>query len=201
MKPGGWSALLLLVASGAQAHGGAGAQNPWLEGGKALLADPASLLLLLVLAVFVAQADRARLKTTLAAGLAGLLLGVLLALAGLVLDLSLLLLALAFALGIAVAWARPLPLLLYLLPTSAGATGTVLMLAPAVAADVSFRLAWLTSVVLIAALLFANLLGLVLALLGRKRGPVKQLLVRAAGSWLATAAVLAWVLELSRRNG
>jgi hypothetical protein len=201
MRPGGWSALLLLVASGAQAHGGAREQNPWLEGGQALFADPASLFLLMVLAVFVAQADRTQLKGTLAAGLAGLLLGALLAMAGLVLDLGLFLLTLAFALGLAVAWARPLPLPLYSLPTFAAATGTVLMLAPAVTAGVSFRLAWLTSVVLIATLLFANLLGFVRALLGRKRGPVKHLLVRVAGSWLATAALLAWVLELSRRNG
>lgn len=190
-----------LAASGALAHGSGPAPQPWVQGGAALFGDPASLMLLIALALLLAQAEPLRSRRVLQAGLAGLLLGALLALAGLAWDLTLPLLAFTLLLGVLVAWARPLPQPLQAALVLAAGGGVVLMLGPAVAEPLGFRLGWLLGVWAAVGLLFANGLGLLRVLLGRRRGAVGRLLLRVAGSWLAAAALLTGALELSRRMG
>ena len=53
---------------------------------------------------------------------------------------------------------------------------------------------------LVTVLLFGSTLRLLQLLLGRRPGPVRQMLLRVAGSWLATAALLALVLAGSQRS-
>jgi hypothetical protein len=165
----------------------------------ALLGDPACLLLLGALALWVAQPEPPHLALALRGGAAGLLTGALLALAGVALDLTLPLLGLALLLGALVAWARPLPALCHAALPLLAAGSAVLMLGPALTQPLGFRLAWLAGVLAALALGFVLVLGLLRALLGRERGAVKRLLLRVAGSWLATAALLAGVLEWSQR--
>lgn len=194
-------ALLAGWATGAQAHGGGAPVSPWMQGGLALFSEPSVLLLLMALVLLQAQSAAPPQRLEWRAGGAGLLLGAGLAVAGVVLDLGLPLLGLALLLGGLVAWARPLPLAVRAGLAAAAGTGAVLMLAPADTPDLAFRLNALLAVLAVVAVTVALGLGLLRALLRRRRGAVALLLLRVAGSWLATAALLAAVLEISRRWG
>jgi hypothetical protein len=193
-------ASLLGGAEAAWAHGEHAATSPWTGGSTVLFGDPAALLALAVLVLWMAQTPPPRLKPALYSAIAGLATGTAVAAAGFAQDLSLALLAATLFIGGLVAWARPGPALLQALATGAVAAGVVLMLAPAETAPVGDRLAWLAGVVLVTVLLFGYALGLLQVLLGRRPGPLRQMLLRVAGSWLATAALLAGVLELSRSS-
>lgn len=194
------AAAVLFAATGARAHGEQAPTNPWVEGSRVLFGDPSCLLALAVLALWMAQRHQPNVKATLYAGAAGLAAGTLLAAAGVVRDLTLGLLALTVVIGVLVAWARPWPAALRGTMAAAVAAGVVLMLAPADTASAGYRASWLAGVLLVTVLLFGNTLGLLQVLLGRRPGPVKQMLLRVAGSWLATAALLALALEWSRRS-
>lgn len=190
---------LLLGVGKAWAHGERPAGNPWVEGAKAVFAEPASLMVVLALAALMAQPGQqpGQPSTTLAwwGAAAGLLAGMLVAAAGLVLDLTLPLLALCFGIGVLVAWERPLPAVLHAVLTAAVAAGVVLMTAPAVAAGLGFRWSWLAASAAATGLLFANTVALLRALLGRRPGPIRRMLLRVVGSWFAAAAMLVLVLQ------
>lgn len=192
--------MLWGAAHAAMAHGAQPPRPAWLEGVRSLFGDPASVLVLLVMALLIAQPGQPRMKPALLGGLAGLAVGTLPAAAGLVVDPTLPLLALALAIGGLVAWARPWPPWLHAALAAAVAAGVVLVQVPAEAPSLAYRLAWLAGVIGAIALLFGNTLGAVLALLGRRPGPVRRMLLRVAGSWIATAALLVLVLEGVRRS-
>ena len=174
-----------------------------------MFGEPASLLVLLALALLLTQPFVAPnrlssvlnngLRAGLKGGLPGLVCGALVAASGLIVDPTLLLYTLAVATGALVAWGRPWPALLRAFIVAIGAGAVVLMLMPASSPDLAFRLLWLGGVLLAVVSLFGCLLGLLRALLGRKPGPVRLMLLRVLGSWSAAAALLAGVLELSRR--
>lgn len=191
--------ILLLGTDKAWAHGERPLGNPWVEGAKVVFAEPASLMVVLVLAALMAQPRQqpGQPSTTLASwgAAAGLLAGMVAAAAGLVLDLTLPLLALCFGIGVLVAWARPLPAVLHAVLTTAVAVGVVLMSAPAVAAGLGFRWSWLAGTAAATGLLFANSVALLRALLGRRPGPIRRMLLRVLGSWFAAAATLVLVLQ------
>lgn len=193
--------LAALLATPARAHGGASTQSSWLQGAQALLAEPACLLLLVVLILWMASGDSASTRRDLRAALVGLGLGLLLALGGLALDLALPLLGLTLILGVAVAWGRPGPVAWRAGLAATASAGGLLMLAPAVDAAWGSRLAWLAGVLAALALPLGLGLGLLRRALRRWPGPVARLLLRVAGSWLAAVALLAAVLEASRRAG
>jgi hypothetical protein len=190
----------LFAAAGAQAHGEQAPTNPWVEGSRVLFEDPVCLLALAVLALWMAQPHQPNPKAALYGGLTGLVLGALLAAAGFGRDVTLVLLASALVIGVLVAWARPWPAALRAAVAAVVAAGVMLMLAPAETAPAGYRWTWLAGVLLVTVLLFGNTLALLRVLIGRRPGPVRQMLLRVAGSWLATAAVLALALEWSRRS-
>lgn len=194
------AALLLVACSGAWAHGGAAAVSPWLAGLKSLVGDPSCVLVLLVLALLMAQPGQPRRRPAWAGLALGLAAGTAAATGGVVIDSTLALLGLALGIGALVAWARPWPAALHAVLAATVAAGVVLVQIPAETPGPAFRMAWLAGVLLGVALLFVNAINLVLALLGRKPGPVRRMLLRVAGSWIAAAALLVLVLELGRRN-
>ena len=202
-------AVLLLGAASAWAHGERVSGSPFVEGCKAVIAEPACLMVLLASAGLLAQPGQARTKTALQGALSGLCAGTLLAATGLENDLTLVLLGLAFALGALVAWARPLPVATRAALAGVAAIGVMLMSAPAVgplsalssASVIGFRLVWLGGAAVTVALLFGNAYALIRALLGSRPGHVKRMLLRVAGSWSAAAALLVAVLEIGRRSG
>lgn len=194
------AALALLPAGAAHAHGAAAAASPWIEGIKSLFADPACVLVLLVLVLLLAQPGQPPRRPALVGTGLGLAAGAAGAAAGLVVDTTLALLVLAVGIGALVAWARPWPAALHSALAAAVGTGVLLVQAPAETPDLAYRLAWLAGVLLAVVLLCGNLLNLVLALLGRRPGPVRRMLLRVAASWIAAAAMLVLVLELGRRN-
>lgn len=191
--------LVVLAANPAAAHGAAAPGQPWVEGIKALFGDPASLLVLLVLAMLMAQPGQPDRAWAWRGGLAGALSGSLVAASGRLVDPTLTLYAGALLIGVLVAWARPWPKALHAVLAGAVAGGVVLMLMPAEVPSQGFRVGWIAGVLVAIVVLFANLIGLLLALLGRRPGPVKRLLLRVAGSWAGAAALLAGVLEMSQR--
>jgi hypothetical protein len=199
------SAALLVAAGSAWAHGAQAPRNPWVEGARSLVQEPACVLLLLALALLLAPLHGPALVRPLQAAAVGLLLGATAALLGAGGDFTLPLLALTLATGALVAWARPIPDAAVALLAAAALAGTVLLLAPPPDRDLAFRLAWLGGVLVVAAALGGNALALLQALLGRKRAKpasqVERLLLRVAGSWLATAALLVLALEWRRRGG
>jgi hypothetical protein len=172
---------------------------PWVDGGRVLFTDAASLLLWLVVLLLLAQAPRW--TGALIGAVAGLAVGTLLALGGVVLDLSLPLLALGLFIGVLVAWARPWPAVLPVALATVSACGLVLMLAPSPMQALGYRLGWLAGLWITVLSLAALALMLLRLVLGPEPGPVKRLLLRVGGSWLATAALLVGVLELVRRGG
>lgn len=202
-------AALLLGAAGAWAHGERASGSPFIEGCRAVFAEPACLMVLLASAGLLAQPGQPRAKTALQWALAGLCAGALLVAAAVEIDLTLLLLVLALAMGALVAWARPLPVSLQAALAAAATMGVMLMSAPAAApltasstaSLVGFRLFWVAGAAVTVALLFGNAYALIHALLGRSPGPVKRMLLRVAGSWSAAAALLVLVLEMGRRSG
>ena len=190
------AAVMLLGVVNAWAHGERPPGNPWVKGAKVVFAEPACLMVVLVLAALMAQPGQRPTNVTWWGAAAGLLAGTLAAAAGLVLDLSLPLLALCFAIGMLVAWARPLPAALHTALAVAAAVGVVLMSAPALTAGLGVRLSWLAAAGLATLLLFANAWALLRALLGRRPGHIKRMLLRVLGSWFAAAATLVLVLQL-----
>lgn len=200
--PAGWragpavsAAALLCGADAAWAHGEQAPTSPWVGGSTVLFGDPAALLALAVLALWMAQTHPPRLKAALYGAIAGLAAGTAVAAAGFAQDLTLALFAATLLIGGLVAWARPWPAMLQPAAAASVSAGVVLMLAPAETAAAGDRLTWLAGVLLVTALLFGNTLGLLKVLLGRRPGPVRQMLLRVAGSWLATAALLALALS------
>ncbi len=198
--PAAGAVALLGAAEAAWAHGEQAPTSPWVDGATVLFGEPAALLALAVLVLWVAQTPAPRLKPALYGAIAGLAAGTIVAAAGHGQDMTLALLAATLVIGGLVAWAQTGPTLLQPLAAAAVAAGVVLMLAPAETAAAGDRVAWLAGVLLATALLFGLALGLLQLLLGRRPGPVRQMLLRVAGSWLATAALLALVLELSQRS-
>jgi hypothetical protein len=198
-------AALLWAAGCAWAHGAQAPRNPWVEGARSLVQEPACVLLLLALALWLAPLRGTALRRPLLAAVAGLLLGAMAASLGAGGDFTLPLLVLTLTTGALVAWARPLPDAAVALLVAAALAGTVLLLAPPPDRDLGFRLAWLGGVLLVAVALGGNALAVLQALLGRQPAqplaPVKRLLLRVAGSWLATAALLVLALEWQRRMG
>lgn len=194
-------ASLLCATRPAWAHGERPAASAWIDGCAALFTDPPSLTAWLALALWLAQAGPPLPRPAWQGGLAGLVAGLLLAIGGLVLDLSLPLNLLTLVLGALLAWARPVPAGVQAAVAAAAAAGVLLMVAPASSAGLGFRLVWLAGALLCLVLVFGNAWGLVLALLGRKPGSVRRMLLRVLGAWLATAAVLAAVLQVSRGAG
>lgn len=193
------AAALLLGPAGAWAHGAAAPRTPWLEGCRALFGDPASLLVLIVMALLMAQpGQRSAQRPAAIGGLAGLSVGSALAAGGAAFDLTVALQAGAVAVGALVAWARPVPAALCAAAAAAAACSVVLTVALAAgAASSGYRIGWLAGVCLSAALVVGNAVVLVRALLGRQPGVVRRNLLRVVGSWSATAALLALMLELS----
>lgn len=194
------AAALLCGAEAAWAHGEQAATSPWVDGSTVMFGDPAALLALAVLALWMAQTQPPRQKVALYGAISGLAAGTAMAAAGVAQDLTLALLLSTLVIGALVAWAQPWPALPQPVAAATVAAGVVLMLAPPEAAAVGERLSWLAGVLLVTVLLFGNTLGLLRVLLGRRPGPVRQMLLRVGGSWLATAALLALALELSRRS-
>lgn len=190
------AAAVLLGAGNAWAHGERLPGNPWVEGAKVVFAEPACLMVVLVLAALMTQPGQQPTKLAWWGAAAGLLAGTLVAAAGLVLDLTVPLLALCFGIGVLVAWARPLPAALHTALAIAVAVGVVLMSAPAVTAGLGFRWSWLAGATVATALLFANTFALLRALLGRRPGHIRRMLLRVLGSWFAAAATLVLVLQL-----
>ncbi len=210
-------AAWVLVTPAAQAHGERLPGSPWIEGAKSLLQDPSCLLLLLALALLLAQHDALARRRAGPVVVGSLAAGAVAAALGAGADLTLPLLAMTILAGGWVAWARgspqatpesaaaaptqgPWPDIARAALLAVGILGVMLMQAPAETASASERLGWIAGVVLAAALLSGNTLGLVLALLGRRPGLVRRMLLRVAGSWIATAAILVLVLEISRRG-
>ncbi len=195
----------LLAAGGALvgpawSHGGAAPVSPFGAGARALAGEPACVLALLALALLVAQQGWPRARAAVLAGAAALAAAALLAAFGIAGDFTLELLTLTLACGGLVAWARPLPSSVHAALGASVAAAAMLVSMPAQTADLSFRLVWLAGVVIAAIGLSGNALLLLQALVGRTRGRIKTMLVRVAGSWLATAAVLVLALEWTRRS-
>ncbi len=159
------------------------------------------MLVLLVIVLLMAQPGQPRMKTGLLGGLLGLGAGLLAALVGLVVDTTLVLLLLALAIGALVAWARPWPAALHAALAAAVGIATVLVQVPAETPSLSYRFGWLAGVQLGIVLLCGNAAILLPALLGRRPGPVRRMLLRVAGSWIAAAALLVLMLELGQRSG
>ena len=180
------------------AHGGPASVSPFSAGARALGGEPACVLALLALALLVAQQGWSRARAAVVVGAAALGLAALLAAFGLAGDFTLELLALTVACGGDAAVARPLPAAVYAALGAAVAAAVVLVSMPAQAPDAGFRVAWLAGVLLVAVLVHGNALVLLQALAGRSRGRAAAMLVRVAGSWLATAAVLVLALEWTR---
>lgn len=200
--------LALLVAGSARAHGGAAVRDPWIEGASTLAGEPASVLVLLALALLLAPAHQPAYGWPpggpgrpwgLLGALAGLLAGSLAAAAGAVVDVTLVLYGLGVGIGALVAGARRWPGTLTAPLAALACGGVVLMLMPAETPSLAFRAGWIAGVLGAVILLLGALLGVLRVLLGRRPGRVRQMLVRVAGSWCAAAALLAMVLELGRR--
>lgn len=191
----------LFAAGGAAAHGEVSAPPPWLAGSRAFFDEPAGGMLVLGLALLLAFPEVRRLGAMAVAGVAGLILGALGSIAGWVSDPTLALLAGALALGGLTAVGRPVPSGVLALLTLAATAALVTLLAPAPTAGLGDRLAWLAGVFLTVALVLGNGVGALRALMGRRPGPVRRLLLRVAGSWVAAAALLVGVLEIGRRGG
>jgi hypothetical protein len=199
------------LAPAAWAHGGAAPVNPFSAGARALAGEPACVLALLALALLVAQQGWPQARAATLAGLGALGLAGALAAFGGAADFTLELLALTLACGGLVAWARPLPAAVHGALGAAVAAAVVLVSMPAESPGAGFRLAWLAGVLAVVVLLHGNALLLLQAVVGRggrpasphtadaPRATVRAMLVRVAGSWLATAALLVLALEWSRR--
>jgi hypothetical protein len=191
----------LAACGAARAHGGAAPVNPFSAGVGALVGEPAGLLALLALALLVAQQGWPHARAAVLGGLAALGGAALLAAVGVSADFTLELLGLALACGALVAWARPLPAAMLGTLGAAVAAAVVLVSMPAETPGPGFRAAWLAGVVAAAAVLHGNAVLLLQAVVGRAAGRVRAMLVRVAGSWLATAALLVLALEWTRRGG
>jgi len=206
--PQGAAGLALLAAGSVWAHGGAAAREPWVEGAGTLAGEPASVLVLLALALLLAQAGQPVHARSLGGpghprgllgALAGLLAGSVAAAAGAVVDVTLVLYGLGVGIGALVAAARRWPGAVTAPLAALACSGAVLMLMPAETPSLAFRAGWVAGVLAAVVLLLGALLAALRVLLGRRPGPVRQMLVRVAGSWCAAAALLAMVLEVSRR--
>ncbi len=191
-----------LAGSGAAwAHGEAVAPSPWSAGAGALFGDPPGLMALIALALLVASPGMRRTPGLFAAAAGGWAAGVGAALLGAVPDPTVGLLAAALVLGALVALGRPLPRAVLATAAAGTAMGVASMLAPAPSAPLADQLAWHGGVALVLALVFGNGVGLLRAAMGRTPGPVRRLLLRVAGSWVAAAALLVLVLEIGQRRG
>jgi hypothetical protein len=196
---------LLAFAAPVLARGGEPERRPGLEGLQTLLGEPASMLVLLALALLWAQAaalsdaQRGVLRWSWVAGVGGLACGSAVAATGYIADPTLLLYLLATSTGVLVAWGRRWPVGWAAAVAALAGAAVVMMLMPASTPDAASRAWWLVGVLLSVLLLLFFALGLLKLGLGRRPGPVRLLLLRVLGSWIAAAALLAGVLEVSRR--